>query len=117
MLGEGIDQHLLVLRPTTHQRTHDAGGLGIFQRQRDVGIADAARQRHAFELQPQHGRILDVNDQQVDAGRARHQIGHAAVPALQLALVKGRDAVAQSGQRSVATDGLALQPHVIVLRL
>ena len=52
MLGEGLDQHLLVFRAAAHQRAHHAGGLGVLQHHVDVGIADAALQGRAFELQP-----------------------------------------------------------------
>jgi hypothetical protein len=62
MLGEGLDQHLLVLRAAAHQRAHDAGGLGVLQHHVDVGIADPALQGRAFELQPQHGHVLDMDD-------------------------------------------------------
>ena len=88
MLGERIEQHLMVLGPTPHQGPGHAGGHRVFQHRVDVWIADPPLEVVTLELQLQHGQILDVDAQQKHAGAAFHDIGLAPVAALHLALVE-----------------------------
>lgn len=117
VLRERIDQHLVVLRAATDQGAHHAGGDGVLQHHVDVRVADAAHEGRALELQAQHGQILDVDREQEDAGTALHDVGSAAVAALQLTLVEGRDRLPQTGQVGIRSARLALHPEVVLLRL
>ena len=103
MLGEGLDQHLLVLGAAAHQRAHDTGGLGVLQHHVDVGVADPALQGRALELQAQHRHVLDMDRQQEHPRATLDQVRHAAVSALQFALVEGRDGVTQRSQIGIRT--------------
>ncbi|CAG2153755.1 hypothetical protein LMG6866_04502 [Ralstonia mannitolilytica] len=71
----------------------------------------------ALELQAQHGQVLDVDRQQEHAGAAFHQVSHAAIAALQFALIEGRDGLAQRDQRGIRGVRPALHAEVVLLGL
>ncbi|CAJ0716396.1 DUF6441 family protein [Ralstonia mannitolilytica] len=80
-------------------------------------VADATGEMGALELQAQHGQVLDVDRQQEHAGAAFHQVSHAAVAALQFALIEGRDGLAQRGQSGIRGVRPTLHAEVVLLGL
>ena len=88
MLGERIEQHLMVFDASPHQGPGHAGGHRVFQDRVDVWIADPPLEVVPLELQLQHCQVFDVDAQQKHAGAAFHDIGLAPVAALHLALVE-----------------------------
>ena len=111
VLGKRLEQHLVVLGTTFDQRAGDACARRVLQHRVDVGVADAALEVITLEFQLDSGQVLDVHAQQEHAGTALHDVGLAAVTALQLALVEGRNIGTQCGQGGIrcVRDGFDAQ--------
>ncbi|KRH79091.1 hypothetical protein FERRO_01520 [Ferrovum sp. JA12] len=115
MFGERLEQHLVVFGPALDQRAGDAGACRVLQHRVDVGVADAALEVIPLEFQLDRRQVLDVDAQQENAGAALHDVGLAAVTALQLALVEGRNIGAQCGQGGIRCVGDGFDAQVMLL--
>lgn len=117
VLGEGLQQHLVVFGTAFDQRAGDTSGGGVFQYRVDVRIANAAFQIIALELQLDHGQILDVNAQQVNARAALDHVRLTTVAALQFALIEGRDVGAHCRQRGIRGVRRLFHAKIVLLGL